>query len=164
MRKKAMAVVAAIVLTIMGDVASSEGESEPEPGVSFSPVQVIRPEVEILARPVTIEVQLEPSFGAETSMSILCATSAYRGEVHVERQDTRISISISGEIRELSPEKVLVSYDIEARSGSTASGTGLAASSAAVLEPGKPKSVLTIGGRSLFLTVRFPPEEKPLEE
>jgi len=71
----------------------------------------------------------------------------------------RISLSISGEIKELSREKIFVSFDVQAQSDDVNGGQGFAGSGGAILEPGKPKSVLTIGGSSLFLTVRFPPEE-----
>lgn len=124
-------------------------------GIYPAPVQVIRPEVELLEQPVVLEVQVEPSLGTDTSMRILCATSAYRGEVSLERQDLRVRVAIAGEIRQLAPKKILVSFDVEGQSDDAAGGKVFAASGGAILEPGMPKSVMTIGGRSLFLTVHF---------
>lgn len=124
-------------------------------GVYPPPVQVIRPEMEILEQPVVLEVQVEPTLGTDTSMRILCATSAYRGEVSLERQDLRVRVAIAGEIQQLSAKRILVSFDAEGQSDDAAGGRVFAASGGAILEPGMPKSVMTIGGRSLFLTVHF---------
>ncbi len=159
MSKNMAAIGIAILLIALGNGVSGEGALATEPAVMPSPVQVIAPQIEILDRPVIIEVQADPSLGADTSMRILCATSAYRGEVHEERQDARISLSISGEIRELSPGSLLVSFDVEARIQDVNGGKGLACSGAAIFQPPKPKTILTIGGRSVILTVRFAPEE-----
>jgi hypothetical protein len=148
----------AVALISMGGLVSSQ-ELQPEPIMMPSPVQVIQPEIEILDRPVILEVQVNPSLGVDTSMRILCATTIYRGEVVEERQDARISLSVSGVIREVSEARIFVSFDVEVRSEDVNGGRSLAASGGAMLEPGQPKSVLTIGGRSLFLTVRFPPED-----
>jgi hypothetical protein len=124
-------------------------------GVYPPAVQVIRPEIEILEQPVIIEAQVEPSLGTDTSMRILCATSMYRGEVSLERQDLRVRFAIAGEIQQLAPKKIFVSFDVEGQLDDAAGGKGFAASGGAILEPGMPKSVMTIGGRSLFLTVHF---------
>lgn len=125
-------------------------------GENYPPsVQVIRPEVEVLEQPVVLEVQVEPSLGTDTSMRILCATSAYRGEVGLERQDLRVRVAIAGEIHQLAPKRILVSFDVEGQSDDAAGGKVFAASGGAILEPGMPKSCMTIGGRSLFLTVHF---------
>ena len=135
-----------------------EGESlaaEVSEEAFSSPVQVIRPEIEILEQPVILEVQVEPSLGTDTSMRILCATSAYRGEVSLDRQDLRVRLAIAGEIRQLAAKKIFVSFDVEGQSDDGAGGKGFAASGGAILEPGMPKTVATIGGRSLFLTVQF---------
>lgn len=124
-------------------------------GVYPPPVQVIRPEMEILEQPVVLEVQVEPTLGTDTSMRILCATSAYRGEVSLERQDLRVRVAIAGEIQQLAAKRILVSFDAEGQSDDAAGGRVFAASGGAILEPGMPKSVMTIGGRSLFLTIHF---------
>jgi hypothetical protein len=166
MVKNIPAIGVATVLMVLGGLASAEVELVAE-AARPPTVQVIRPEIEILGRPVIIEVQVEPSLGVDTSMRILCAMSTYRGEVHVEREDTRVSLSIAGEINELSAEEILVSFDVEARSEDVGGGAGFVSTGAAILEPGKPKSVLTIGGRSLFLTARFASEgsgARPEEE
>ncbi len=156
-RNLVMTAVALALISTGGLVLPQE--FQPEPIMMPSPVQVIQPEIEILDRPVILEVQVNPSLGMDTSMRILCATTSYRGEVHEDRQDTRISLSVSGVIKELSEAKIFVSFDVEVRSEDVNGGRSLAASGGAMLKPGEPKSVLTIGGRSLFLTVRFPPED-----
>lgn len=152
------AISMAIVLIAMAGAVSARAGFPAEPPMMSSPIQVIRPQIEILDRPVTIEVQIDPSLGVDTSMRILCATSTYRGEAHEDRQDTRIRLSVSGEIKELSPEKIFVSFDVEAQSEDVNGGRGFSGSGGAILEPGKPKTVLTIGGKSLILTVRVTPE------
>jgi len=122
------------------------------------PVQVLQPQIEILEHPVTIEVQMEPGLsglGIDTSMMILCATSAYRGELHVERQDVKFRFSIAGEIKELDANKMFVSFDVESQSDDSTGAKGLAGSGAAILEPGKPKTILTVSGWSVLLTVRL---------
>ena len=148
----------AIAMISMGGLVSPQ-ELQPEPMMMPSPVQVIQPEIEILDRPVILEVQINPSLGVDTSMRILCATTTYRGEVQEDRQDSRISLSVSGVIKEVSEDKIFISFDVEARSEDVNGGRTLAASGGALLRPGEPKSVLTIGGRSLFLTVRFSAED-----
>ncbi len=145
----------ALVLFVGGGAALAAAEFAGEPGAFPPPVQVLRPEVKVLERPVVLNVQVEPSLGTDTAMRILCATNTYRGEVTMDRQDARVRLSIVGEIIELSPKKILVSFDVEAQSDDVNGGRGLAAGGGAILEPGQPKSVLTIGGRSLFLTVEF---------
>jgi hypothetical protein len=144
-----------MVLVAGAGAALAAGEFDVQPGALSSPVQVIRPEVEILEHPVILNVQIEPSLGVDTAMRILCATSTYRGEVTMDRQDTRVRLSIVGEIKEISPDKIFVSFDVEAQLDDGSGGRGLAAAGGAILEPGKPQTVLTIGGRSLFLTVQF---------
>jgi len=69
----------AAALIAIGNVTFTEEQLQSEPALTHSPVQVIRPQMEILDRPVIIEVQVEPTLGADTSMRILCATSNYRG-------------------------------------------------------------------------------------
>lgn len=155
MRGKTLGMFLGIVLSSAGGQALGVGEFGVEPGPIPSPVQVIRPEIKVLERPVVLNVQVEPSLGMDTTMRILCATNTYRGEVTMDRQDTRVRLSIVGEIRELSPKKIFVSFDIEAQSEDVNGGRGFAAGGGAILEPGQPKSVLTIGGRSLFLTVQL---------
>jgi len=156
---KIVGVFLGMVLTAVGGAALGVGELGVEPGAISSAVQVIRPEIKILEHPVILDVQVEPSLGVDTTMRILCATNTYRGEVSVDGQDARVRLSIVGEIREISPKKIFVSFDVEAQSEDTVGGKGFAAGGGAILEPGKPKSVLTIGGRSLFLTVRFAEQE-----
>jgi hypothetical protein len=156
-RNPVMTAVALSLMSMGGLVLAQE--FQPEPIMMPSPVQVIQPEVETLDRPVILEVQINPSLGMDTSMRILCATTAYRGEVHEYRQDTSMSLSVSGVIKELPESKIFLSFDVEVRSEDVNGGKSLAASGGAMLNPGEPKSVLTIGGRSLFLTVRFPPED-----
>jgi hypothetical protein len=156
---RTLGIFVGIVLSAVCGTALGVGELGIEPGAIPSPVQVIRPEIKLLEHPVILDVQVEPSLGVDTAMRILCATNTYRGEVSVDRQDARVRLSIVGEIRELSPKKIFVSFDVEAQSEDTAGGKGFAAGGGAILEPGKPKSVLTIGGQSLFLTVRFAEQE-----
>ncbi len=146
--------VAVLLLTI-GIPVPAEQEPEAEPEIVTSPVQVIRPELEVLGQPLVLEVQVDPSLGIDTSMRILCATSGYRGEISTDRQDVRIRLSIAGELRELSPTKILVSFEVEAQTEDTNGARGMAGSGAASIELGKPKTVLTIGGRSLILTIRL---------
>ncbi len=152
-------VIGICLAVLMAGAAAAAVELEGEQPVGAYPVQIVRPEVQILDRPVTLEVQVDPSLGVDTAMMILCATSVYRGEVHMDRQDVRVRLAISGEIKELSPKKILVSFDMEGQSDDTTGGRGFAGSGAAFLEPGRPKTVLTIGGRSLILTIRFAEQE-----
>jgi hypothetical protein len=159
MVSKIAAIGMVIGVTLIGGMVSSGGMVQTEPAGMPAGVQVIQPEIEILERPVIIEVQVEPTLGVDTNMMILCATSTYRGEAQVDRRDARVSLSISGEIRELSPRRIFVSFDVEARSEDSAGARTSAGSGAAILSPGEPKVVLTIGGRSVILTVRFTPEE-----
>lgn len=164
MTRTIAAICAGIVFIAAGGTVPAVEGLRPEPRVMPPAVQVIQPQMKILERPVIIQVQVEPSLGVDTSMRILCATSAYRGQVHVQGQDVTITVSISGEIRELSQGKVLVSFDVEAQWEDISGAGGFAGSGAAILQPPKSKTVLTIGGKSLILTVTFPPEEAPAEK
>lgn len=159
MVKKIVRVGTGVVLAVVSGIALAQEAPRPEPGVIPAPVQVIRPEIEVLDRPVILEVQVEPSLGVDTSMRILCATSSYRGEVQVERQDARVRLSISGEIREIGATKIFASFDVEVQSEDNAGGRSFAAGGGAMLVPGEPKSILTIGGRSVILMVTFAPDE-----
>ena len=155
MRSNIIGICIGVLLSAVGSQAPGEAQPEMGPGEAPYAVQVIQPKIEVLERPVILEVQVDPSLGADTSMMILCATSAYRGEATLDRQDIRIRLSISGEIKELSPNQILVAFDVEAQSDDSSGGRGFAGAGGAILEPTKPKTVLTIGGRSLILTVRF---------
>jgi hypothetical protein len=148
-----------ILLAAVGGIAVAQVEVQPGPGLIPAPVQVIRSEMEVLDRPVVLEVQIDPSLGVDTSMRILCATTTYRGEIHMDRQDSRIRLSISGEIKDLGEGKIFVSFDVEAQSDDVNGGRGIAGGGGAILAPGKPSNVLTIGGRSLILTVTLAPDE-----
>ena len=158
MTRNIAAIGLGIMLIAIGSGVSSQVYQPEPPGMS-APVQVIQPKIEILDRPVIIEVQVNPTLGADTSMWILCATSAYRGEVQEDRQNTTISLAISGEIKELSRERIFVSFDVQANSEDMNGGKGFSGSGAAILEAAKSKTVLTIGGRSVILTASFAPEE-----
>ncbi len=147
-----------IALTTIGTIGIGEQRVEIVPEETSPAVQVVRPEIEVLEHPVVLDVQMELGLsgqGVDTSMMILCATSAYRGEVHVDRQDVKLSLSIAGIIKELDQQKMFVSFDVESQTQDSTGGRGFAGSGAVVLEPGKPKTVLTIGGRSVLLTVRL---------
>ncbi len=159
MTRTIAAIYAGIVFIAAGGTVPAVELLQPEETAMPSVVQVIQPQLEILDRPVIIQVQVDPTLGVDTSMRILCATSAYRGQVHVEKQDVGITLTISGEIREVSQGKILVSFDVEAESQDVSGAAGFAGSGAAILQPAKSKTVLTVGGKSLILTVTFPPEE-----
>jgi hypothetical protein len=154
MSKIISGIAAVALLMVLGGMAAGEEVQNDSAEIS-TPVQVIEPQLEILDRPLILEVQVDPNLGVDTSMRILCAVSSYRGQVQFERQDTRVRLAISGDIKELTPDKILVLFDIEAQTDDMNGGKSFAGRGAAILEPGKPKTVLTAGGNSVMLTVRL---------